>query len=250
MSNPWTSFCMKHAHDPAAPPPRNSKARSAPVAALARFIPVLLVSAIATPSLSRKISHIPRRISGCNLDDLLHENGFQVARALVGTEGTCAYVVSATLNLTASPPFRVLTALAFPDAFLAADAVPRMLDSVPSVWKFDGMLSTSCAERALPSTMLRCFPKVGAFCSSRWAPGMLSSSGQAESRCVPRKALARICPFPAFISPRGCGAYGMCANALWARWFLSPASPTVGRVGKMLPFRPRSWALTCASSSR
>ena len=32
---------------------------------------------------------IPRRVSGYNLDELLPELGFHVARALVGTEGTC-----------------------------------------------------------------------------------------------------------------------------------------------------------------
>ena len=33
---------------------------------------------------------IPRRVSGFNLDELLPENGFHVARALSGSEGTCA----------------------------------------------------------------------------------------------------------------------------------------------------------------
>src|SRR5690606_23675053 len=33
---------------------------------------------------------IPRRVSGYNLDDLLPEHGFHVARALAGSEGTCA----------------------------------------------------------------------------------------------------------------------------------------------------------------
>jgi len=79
----------------------------------------------------QKFPRIPRRVSGYNLDELLPENGFHVARALVGSEGTCANVVSATLNLTASPPFRVLTALAFNDAFLAADAVPLALEHGP-----------------------------------------------------------------------------------------------------------------------
>jgi len=36
--------------------------------------------------------------SGYNLDELLDENGFNVARALVGSEGTCATVVAATLT--------------------------------------------------------------------------------------------------------------------------------------------------------
>jgi FAD/FMN-containing dehydrogenase/Fe-S oxidoreductase len=88
-----------------------------------------------------RFPRIPRRVSGYNLDDLLPENGFHVARALVGSEGTCVNVVSATLNLTASPPFRVLTALAFDDAFIAADAVPRTLEHGPiGLEGFDTML--------------------------------------------------------------------------------------------------------------
>jgi FAD/FMN-containing dehydrogenase/Fe-S oxidoreductase len=78
-----------------------------------------------------KFPRIPRRVSGYNLDQLLPENNFQVARALVGSEGTCANVLSATLNLTASPPFRVLTVLGFNDPFLAADAVPLALEHKP-----------------------------------------------------------------------------------------------------------------------
>jgi FAD/FMN-containing dehydrogenase/Fe-S oxidoreductase len=78
-----------------------------------------------------KFPRIPRRVSGYNLDELLPENNFNVARALVGSEGTCANIVSATLNLTASPPFRVLTVLGFSDAFVAADAVPLALEHKP-----------------------------------------------------------------------------------------------------------------------
>ena len=78
-----------------------------------------------------RFPRIPRRVSGYNLDELLPENSFNVARALVGSEGTCANIVSATLNLTASPPFRVLTVLGFDDPFLAADAVPLALEHHP-----------------------------------------------------------------------------------------------------------------------
>jgi FAD/FMN-containing dehydrogenase/Fe-S oxidoreductase len=88
-----------------------------------------------------KFPRIPRRVSGYNLDELLPESNFHVARALVGSEGTCANVVSATLNLTASPPFRVLTVLGFNDAFLAADAVPLALEHKPiGLEGFDSML--------------------------------------------------------------------------------------------------------------
>jgi FAD/FMN-containing dehydrogenase/Fe-S oxidoreductase len=88
-----------------------------------------------------KFPRIPRRVSGYNLDELLPESNFHVARALVGSEGTCANVVSATLNLTASPPFRVLTVLGFNDAFLAADAVPLALEHKPiGLEGFDSLL--------------------------------------------------------------------------------------------------------------
>ena len=69
---------------------------------------------------------IPRRVSGYNLDQLLPENGFHVARALVGTEGTCVTVLEATVRLVPSPPFRSLVALGYPDIFHAADQVTEM----------------------------------------------------------------------------------------------------------------------------
>jgi FAD/FMN-containing dehydrogenase len=67
---------------------------------------------------------IPRRVSGYNLDNLLPENGFNVARALVGSEGTCVTILEATLELVHSPPKRALAVLGFPDIFAAGDAVP------------------------------------------------------------------------------------------------------------------------------
>jgi FAD/FMN-containing dehydrogenase/Fe-S oxidoreductase len=79
----------------------------------------------------KKFPRIPRRVSGYNLDQLLPESDLHVARALVGSEGTCVNIVSATLNLTASPPFRVLVVLGFDDPFLAADSVPLALEYRP-----------------------------------------------------------------------------------------------------------------------
>jgi FAD/FMN-containing dehydrogenase/Fe-S oxidoreductase len=78
-----------------------------------------------------KFPRIPRRVSGYNLDELLPGSSFNVARALTGSEGTCVNIVSANLNLTNSPPFRVLTVLGFNDPFLAADAVPLALEHKP-----------------------------------------------------------------------------------------------------------------------
>ncbi len=75
---------------------------------------------------------IPRRVSGYNLPALLPENGFHVARALVGSEGTCATVLEATLHLIPSPPARVLLVAAYPDVFAAADVVPQVLAHRPA----------------------------------------------------------------------------------------------------------------------
>ena len=74
---------------------------------------------------------IPRRVSGYNLDDLLPENGFHVARSLVGSEGTCAVVVDATVTLVKSPQHRSLVGLGYADAFDAADHVPEILEFKP-----------------------------------------------------------------------------------------------------------------------
>ena len=56
---------------------------------------------------------IKRRVSGYNLDQLLPENGFNVARALVGSEGTCALTLQALTRLVRSPPERVLLVIGF-----------------------------------------------------------------------------------------------------------------------------------------
>jgi FAD/FMN-containing dehydrogenase/Fe-S oxidoreductase len=111
-----------------------------------------------------KYPRIPRRVSGYNLDELLDENGFNVARALVGSEGTCATVVAATLNLTNSPPFRVLTVLSFADVFLAADVVPRVLEFGPiGLEGFDGLLVDFMRRKNLAMNDVSLLPPGGGF---------------------------------------------------------------------------------------
>ncbi len=75
--------------------------------------------------------NIPRRVSGFNLNYLLPENGFHVARALVGTEGTCVTVLEASCRLVESPPERVLLVIAYPDIFQCADRVPEIMAHHP-----------------------------------------------------------------------------------------------------------------------
>ncbi|MGZ3457085.1 MAG: FAD-binding and (Fe-S)-binding domain-containing protein [Archangium sp.] len=69
----------------------------------------------------RRYPPIPRRISGYNLNALLPEYGFDVARALVGTESTCVTILQAKLKLVHSPPHRVVVLFGYPDIYEAAD---------------------------------------------------------------------------------------------------------------------------------
>src|SRR3954462_6081530 len=66
---------------------------------------------------------IPRRVSGFNLPALLPEQGFHVARALVGTEGTCVIVLGAKVKLIDSRAVRSLLVFGYPDIFIAADHI-------------------------------------------------------------------------------------------------------------------------------
>ncbi len=78
-----------------------------------------------------KYPKIPRRVSGFNLDELLPEAGFHVARALVGSESTCVIVLEAKLRLVHNPSHRSLVVLAYRDIYLAADQVPDILPFGP-----------------------------------------------------------------------------------------------------------------------
>ena len=79
----------------------------------------------------KRYPNIPRRVSGYNLNYLLPENGFHVARALVGSEGTCVTVLEASCRLVESPPERVLLVIAYPDIFQCADRVPEIMAHHP-----------------------------------------------------------------------------------------------------------------------
>jgi FAD/FMN-containing dehydrogenase/Fe-S oxidoreductase len=88
-----------------------------------------------------KFPKIPRRVSGYNLDELLPENGFNVARALVGTECSCVVVLEAKTRLVHSPPARSLLVLGYETVYDAADDVPRLLEFGPiGLEGFDDLL--------------------------------------------------------------------------------------------------------------
>ncbi len=76
----------------------------------------------------KPVSELPRRVSGYNLDELLPERGFNVARALVGTESTCVTVTSAVLKLTPAMLMRTLVVVEYDDLPTAGDHVQEMIE--------------------------------------------------------------------------------------------------------------------------
>jgi FAD/FMN-containing dehydrogenase/Fe-S oxidoreductase len=97
---------------------------------------------------------IPRRVSGYNLDDLLPEQ-FNIARALVGTEGTCVTVLEAKVKLIPSPQHRALVGIGYRDAFIAADHVPEILSFQPIGFEgFEGSIVDGLRAKGAPKLEL------------------------------------------------------------------------------------------------
>ncbi|MGB3376758.1 MAG: FAD-binding oxidoreductase [Microbacterium sp.] len=79
-----------------------------------------------------ELGRIPRQVSGFHLSHLLPEHGFDMARALVGSEGTCAIVVAATVQLVPVEPAALLVAVGYNDVVEAARDVTTILEFGPA----------------------------------------------------------------------------------------------------------------------
>jgi FAD/FMN-containing dehydrogenase/Fe-S oxidoreductase len=76
----------------------------------------------------RPVTDVPRRVSGYNLDELLPERGFNVARALTGTESTCVTVLQAVLMLTPALLQRTLVVVGYPALGEAAEHCSEIIE--------------------------------------------------------------------------------------------------------------------------
>jgi len=110
----------------------------------------------------QRFPSIPRRVSGYNLNYLLPENGFHVARALVGSEGTCVTILEATCRLVESPPERVLLVVGYPDIYQCADCVPEIMTHNPiGLEGFDDLLVGYTRQKGINSEGLALLPEGG-----------------------------------------------------------------------------------------
>ena len=132
-----------------------------------------------------KFPQIPRRVSGYNLDELLPERAFNLARALVGTEGTCAIVLDAKLKLIHSPQQRALVALGYEDAFCAADHVMDVLEFNPiGLEGLEGSIIEGLKRRNAPHVDL--IPEGGGFLLAEFGADDPRQAQQLAQRMIDR----------------------------------------------------------------
>lgn len=82
-------------------------------------------------TLRTDLGRFDRQASGYGLQYLTPENGGSIAKAFVGSEGTCGIVLDATVDLVPMPLFSVLVVLGYPDMPSAADDVRAIMAGDP-----------------------------------------------------------------------------------------------------------------------
>jgi FAD/FMN-containing dehydrogenase/Fe-S oxidoreductase len=132
--------------------------------------------------ISARFPDIPRRVSGYNLPDLTDERGFNVARALVGTESTCVVVLRAELRLLPRPAHQVTVLLGYPDIAAAGDAAPAVARHRPvQLEGLDEKLLRYEREEHRPTEILDALPPGRA-----WLSVDLGGDTEAEARAKAR----------------------------------------------------------------
>lgn len=104
--------------------------------------------------LRTELQTIPRQISGYHLGHLLPEQGFDVAAALSGSEGTCALLIRARVRLVPKPSATALLCVGYEDAPTAARDIMHMLAARPSAIEgLDGAIVDIVRARRGPQSV-------------------------------------------------------------------------------------------------
>jgi FAD/FMN-containing dehydrogenase/Fe-S oxidoreductase len=129
---------------------------------------------------------LPRRVSGYNLDELLPERGFNVARSLVGTESTCVTVLRAVLMLTPALLQRTLVVVGYP---ALADAAEHCMEIVEH-WRpigleaLDEELIQNQEQQGMHAGDIEELPKDG---SKAWLLVQFGADSAEESVCTAKE---------------------------------------------------------------
>ena len=118
---------------------------------------VLRIAREQKDEIDRTYARIQRRVSGYNLDEFVPGAGGPVnlARMVVGSEGTLCVVTEAKVNLVPRPTMTALSVLHFRSVFDASEATTRVLQHEPSsVEMIDKMVLDRCREALGQSRLL------------------------------------------------------------------------------------------------
>ena len=120
---------------------------------------VMRIAAEQQEEIDRTYAKIQRRVSGYNLDEFVPQAGLtgpvNLARMVVGSEGTLCVVTEAKVNLVARPTMTSLSVLHFRSVFDASEATMKVLGHDPSsVELIDKMILDRCREALGQSRLL------------------------------------------------------------------------------------------------
>jgi FAD/FMN-containing dehydrogenase/Fe-S oxidoreductase len=148
-----------------------------------------------------------RQVSGYSLEHLLPENGVDLAKFLVGTEGTLGMVLGATVRLVQSPKAVALAVLGYPGMPEAADATPGLLPHRPvAIEGMDARLVEGFRARrgADPKTAVPGLPR-----GESWLFVETAGETEAEARVAAERLIADADCLDALV------VTGAPARALW-----------------------------------
>src|SRR5258708_19109824 len=152
-----------------------------------------------TDSVRDHFPKLPRRVSGYNLDELMPERGFNVARAIVGSEGTLATILRATIRAVPRPKVVGLAVLGFDDVFIAADQTPWLLEHHPEALEgFDQNLPEFARIKKMPG--VRFLPAGRAFLLVELGGASRDEARERAERVIAQARQIRECTGVAFLA--------------------------------------------------
>src|SRR5580658_3583480 len=171
---------------------------------------------------------LPRRVSGYNRDELMPERGFNLARAIVGSEGTLATIIRATIRAVPRPKELALAVLGFDEVFIAADQMPWLLAHRPEALEgFDQNLPEFARIKAMPG--VRFLPAGRAFLLVELGGESRDEARERAERVIAEARDLRECTGTAYIAD---------AREQAAVWQIRESG--LGS-SAFIPGRPRSW---------
>jgi FAD/FMN-containing dehydrogenase/Fe-S oxidoreductase len=181
-----------------------------------------------TDSVRAHFPKLPRRVSGYNLDELMPERGFNVARAIVGSEGTLATILRATIRAVPRPKEVALAVLGFEDVFVAADQTPWLLAHRPEALEgFDQNLPEFARIKKMPG--VRFLPAGRAFLLVELGGASREEARERAERVIAQARALRECTGAAYLAD---------AREQAAVWQIRESG--LGS-SAFIPGRPRSW---------